>query len=44
MQDTGGVDLPWEGESHKPGCHGNKGSTLKGLSDGVVCLYLRERD
>lgn len=34
MQDTLSVDLLREG--HKPGCHGNKSRTLKGLSDAVA--------
>lgn len=41
MQDTLGVDLLWEGQSHKPGCHGNKGRALKGLSDAVALTTAR---
>lgn len=36
MQDTLGVDLLWEGQSYKPGYHGNKGRTLTWLNDEVV--------
>lgn len=38
---TLGVDLLWEGQSHKPGCHGNKGRALKGLSDAVALTTAR---
>ncbi len=36
MQDTLGEYLLWEGQSYKPGYHGNKSRTLTWLNDEVV--------